>query len=76
MLVDNVNHVGGTMDGQDGTGKPVEEVGMDVLRDSLTDVVGRAGFANERFVVTRSGKPIAGLIGMRDLERLLALDAA
>lgn len=61
---------------QDGPSKTVEEIGMDTLRDALTDVVGRASFANERFVVTRNGKPIAGLIGVKDLERLLALDAA
>jgi len=61
---------------RDTPSKSVEEIGMDALRDELTEIVGRASWANERFVVTRSGKPIAGLIGIRDLERLLALDAA
>lgn len=61
---------------RDTPSKTVEEIGMDVLRDDLTQFVGRASWANERFIVTRSGKAVAGLIGIRDLERLLALDAA
>ena len=58
------------------SGKSLEEIGMDALRDELTDVIARANFADTRFIVTRSGRRIAGLVGIEDLNRLLALDAA
>lgn len=61
---------------QDAASKTVEEIGMDTLRDTLTDVVGRASYTKERFAVTRNGRRIAGLVGIEDLERLIALDAA
>lgn len=43
-------------------------------RDVLTDIMNRAGFANERFVMTRNGDEICAVVGMRDLERLEATD--
>ena len=52
------------------------EVGADDARKGLTELMGRVAFGNERFVLTRNGKPHGALIGMRDLERLRALDAA
>lgn len=42
----------------------------------FADLIGRAGFGNERFVVTVYGKERAAIIGMNDLERLRSLDAA
>lgn len=52
------------------------EVGAEEARKDLTGLMMRAGFGNERIVLTRNGKRTAALIGMRDLERLAALDAA
>jgi prevent-host-death family protein len=61
---------------QDTDRKNETEVGSEDARRDLTELVGRAGFANERFIITRNGKQAAALIGMRDLERLRSLDAA
>ena len=63
------------MSDHSGSGKSLEEIGMDELRDELTDVIARANFADERFVITRAGRRIGGLIGLDDLNRLLKLDA-
>lgn len=51
-------------------------VGLKVARHTLSDLVLRAGYGNERIELTRKGKPICALIGLKDLERLRALDAA
>jgi len=60
-----------------GTGerKQETEIGLDVFRDDLTEFIGRAAFGGERFIVTRNGKQAAGLVPMKDLERLRELDA-
>jgi prevent-host-death family protein len=52
------------------------EVGTEDVRRGLTELMGRAVFGYERFVITRNGKPYGALIGMKDLERLRTLDAA
>lgn len=52
------------------------EVGAEDARKGLTELMGRAGFGDERIVLTRNGKPTAAIIGMADLDRLRALDAA
>lgn len=59
---------------QETGGKGEVEVGADVARRDLTELMGRAAFANERFVLTRNGNPYGALIGLRDLERLRKLD--
>ena len=51
-------------------------VGLKVARHNLSDLVLRAGYGNERIELTRKGKPICALIGLKDLERLRSLDAA
>jgi prevent-host-death family protein len=51
-------------------------VSVEVARDTLGRFVLRAGFGNERVVITYHGEERAALIGMKDLERLRALDAA
>lgn len=53
-----------------------EGVGIIRARAVLGELVNRAGFGNERIPITRNGKQVAALVGMRDLERLRALDAA
>lgn len=61
---------------QDPSGKGEVEVGADVARRDLTDLMGSAAFLGKRFVLTRNGKRVAALIPMKDLERLRQLDAA
>jgi len=53
-----------------------ESFGLEGARKTLGDLVIRAGYGNERIVITRKGKPTAALVGIRDLERLRSLDAA
>lgn len=50
------------------------EVASNEGKDRFGELVGRAGFGNERIVITRFGKPIAGFVPIRDLERLEKLD--
>lgn len=51
-------------------------IGIVRAREILGDIVLRAGFGNERVILTRKGKPTAAVIGMKDLERLRQSDAA
>jgi antitoxin (DNA-binding transcriptional repressor) of toxin-antitoxin stability system len=53
-----------------------EGVGIIRARETLGELVNRAGFGNERIQILRNGKPVAFLVGPRDIERLRALDAA
>jgi prevent-host-death family protein len=52
------------------------EASADDVRRTLGDFLSRAGFGNERIVIVRHGKQIAALVGMKDVERLRALEAA
>jgi prevent-host-death family protein len=61
---------------QDTERKDEPQVGAEDARRDLTELMGRAGYGNERIVLTRNGKPAAAIIGLADLERLRALDAA
>lgn len=51
-------------------------VALEEIRDTLGRFVLRAGYGGERIVITYHGERRAALVGMKDLERLLALDAA
>jgi prevent-host-death family protein len=53
-----------------------EVVGIVRAREILGEIAMRAGYGNERIVLTKNGKPTAVVIGMKDLERLRALDTA
>lgn len=57
-------------------GEADEVVSVEAARDTLGRFVLRAGFGNERVVITYHGEERAALIGIRDLQRLRALDAA
>ncbi len=59
----------------DTQGKESVTVSSDEARKSLADLLARAGHKDERIVITLYGKEHAALIGMKDLERLRALDA-
>jgi len=50
-------------------------VSSDEARKSFAEILARAGYKDERIVITLYGKAHAALIGIRDLERLRALDA-
>lgn len=50
-------------------------ISVEVARATFSDLILRAGFGNERIQITRHGRPTAVLIGMKDLEKLQALDA-
>lgn len=56
--------------------KEVAAVSSDEARRTFADLLARAGHRDERVVITLYGKEHAALIGIRDLERLRALDGA
>lgn len=45
-------------------------IGLELARSMLGELALRAGYGNERIILTRKGKPIAALVGLKDLERL------
>lgn len=51
-------------------------VQSDEARRVFADLLARAGHKDERVVITLYGREHAALVGMKDLERLRALDAA
>ncbi len=51
-------------------------IGVEIARANFSDLVLRAGYGNERIAITRKGRRAAYLIGIKDYERLVALDAA
>jgi len=48
----------------------VKEVGVAEAKRRFSELVARAAFAGERFLIARRGKPLAALIGLEDLRRL------
>lgn len=50
-------------------------IGIVRARTILGELVLRSGYGNERIALTRKGKPLAFLIGLKDMERLKSLDA-
>lgn len=53
-----------------------EEVAATDVRGRLTELMNRAAYNGARFIVTVHGKPSGAIVGVKDLERLRALDAA
>ena len=45
------------------------------LRQHLSDALNRAGYAKDRIVVERNGRPVAAIVSLDDLEALEALEA-
>lgn len=45
-------------------------------RENLADLLNRAAYRGERFIVDRHGKPLAAIVPVEDLERLEALEDA
>lgn len=54
----------------------VEEISAEDIRRQFGDLLVRAGFGGERFIITRHGKQTAAIVSMKDYERLRAFDAA
>lgn len=55
-------------------GTPVHSVPVTQARAQIADLVNRVVYGAERVVLTRHGKPIAGLVSAEDLDRLEQLD--
>lgn len=58
--------------GEERKGTEPPTVAAEDARVRLGELMLRAGYGEERIVLTRHGKPIAALIGLRDLEKLVA----
>lgn len=53
-----------------------EEIAADIARDCLGDLINRALYGSERFVLTRHGKPAAAIVSIDDLDALDAREVA
>ena len=51
-------------------------IGMAEAKSKLAELVGRAAYGSERFVLERRGRPMAVLIGVEEFERLKEQAAA
>lgn len=47
-----------------------ERIGASEAKAHFSELLARAGFSGERFLVERRGKPLAALVGAEDLKRL------
>lgn len=56
--------------------KEEASVSSEEARRSFADLLARAGHKDERIVITLWGREHAALVGIKDLERLRALDEA
>ena len=50
-----------------------EQLQTSEVRRRLADLIGRAYFGNERFVIQRAGRPMAALIGIHEYEAILPI---
>lgn len=46
------------------------------LRHQLADTLNRAGYAKDRIIVERNGRPVAAIIPLTDLEMIEAIEDA
>ena len=54
----------------------METVPLSKARDNLSDLVNRATYAGDRVVLSKSGKPVAAVVSLADLEALEAFEDA
>lgn len=47
-----------------------ERIGASEAKAHFSELLARAGYSGERFLVERRGKPLAALVGAEDLKRL------
>ena len=50
----------------------VKKVRVTEAKEHLSALMARAGYAGERYLIERRGKPLAALVGVEDLKRLEA----
>jgi prevent-host-death family protein len=48
----------------------VKKIRVTEAKAHLSELMARAGYGGERFVIERRGRPLAALVGVEDLERL------
>ncbi len=48
----------------------MEKVRVGEAKAKLSELMARAGYGGERFLIERRGKPLAALVGVEDLRRL------
>ena len=55
---------------------PDSSISTSEARRMFSDLLSRACYANERFAVTRKGRPVAAIVPLDDLEAMQALEDA
>lgn len=53
-----------------------ERIGASEAKAHFSELLARAGYSGERFIVERRGRPLAALVGVEDLRRLEGEDVA
>lgn len=50
-----------------------QQIQTSEVRKQLSDLIGRAYYGHERFVIHRTGRPMAALIGIHEYEAILPI---
>jgi prevent-host-death family protein len=52
------------------------EIGVAQAKSSFSEIMGRAAYGGQQFIIQRRGKPLAVVIGMAEYEEFLAFKRA
>jgi prevent-host-death family protein len=52
------------------------KIGVDEAKSSFSEIMGRAAYGGQQFIIQRRGKPLAVVIGMAEYEEFLAFRRA
>jgi prevent-host-death family protein len=55
---------------------PALEIGVAKAKSAFSEILGRAAYGGQRFIIQRRGKPLAVVIGMDEYEEFLAFKRA
>jgi prevent-host-death family protein len=55
---------------------PALEIGVAKAKSSFSEIMGRAAYGGQQFIIQRRGKSLAVLIGMAEYEEFLAFKRA
>ena len=55
---------------------PALEIGVAQAKSSFSEIMGRAAYGGQQFIIQRRGKPLAVVIGMAEYEEFLAFKRA
>ena len=55
---------------------PALEIGVAKAKSSFSEIMGRAAYGGQQFIIQRRGKPLAVIIGMAEYEEFLAFKRA